>query len=51
MKKEKSKLAFVTAASENYLPGLIAFFNSLIKHKHQEDVILCSFRLRQAFLD
>ena len=51
MEKEKSKFAFVTAASENYLPGLIGFFNSLVEHGHKEDVILCSFRLPQVFLD
>jgi len=45
-----SKFVFVTAGSENYLPGLIAFFNSLIANSHNDDVILCSFRLPEKFL-
>ena len=49
--QSKSRFAFVTAASENYLPGLVAFFNSLIENNHKEDVILCSFRLPEKFLE
>ncbi len=53
MEKEiiKTRFAWVTAGSENYLPGLKAFFNSLKEYSHTDDVILCSFRLPQDFLD
>jgi len=46
-----SKFAFVTAASTNYLPGLYAFFNSLVMNKHKDDVVLGSFRLPEDFLE
>ena len=46
-----TRFAFVTAASENYILGLKAFFNSLVKYSHRDDIILCSFRLPVDFLD
>jgi hypothetical protein len=46
-----TRFAFITAASENYLPGLKAFFNSLVDNSHRDDVILLSFRLPKDFLE
>ncbi len=48
---EKSKYAWIVAASANYIPGLKAFFNSAQHFGHKEDVLLCSFNLPQDFLD
>ena len=45
-----TETAFLTAGSTNYLPGLIAFLNSLVYYKHTEDVLLLSFRLPEEFL-
>ncbi len=51
VKQQNFKRAYITAASENYLPGLKAFFNSLKKHDPGSDVILLSCKLPQEFLN
>lgn len=46
-----SKYAFVVAASTNYIPGLVALFNSLKRLDNEHDVILCSWRLPPEYLE
>ncbi len=43
--------AFVVAASTNYIPGLVALFNSLKRLDNEHDVILISFRLPEEYLE
>lgn len=45
-----AKYAFVVAASTNYIPGLVALFNSLKRLDNEHDVILLSFRIPDAYL-
>lgn len=45
-----SKYAFVVAASTNYIPGLVALFNSLKRLENEHDVILISFQIPDAYL-
>lgn len=45
-----TRFAFIVAASDNYLPGLIALLNSIKIHQSNADVILISFRLPEEFL-
>jgi len=51
MPKLKSKNLIVVAASENYLPGINALFNSIDYWKIDTDVLLLSFRLPEAYLN
>jgi len=46
-----SKYAFIVAASANYIPGLVAMFNSLKRLDNEHDVILISFRMPEWFLE
>jgi hypothetical protein len=45
------KYAFIVAASMNYLPGLIAFLNSLEYHKVNAEIILISYQLPDDFIN
>ena len=48
--KHQPNYAFIVAASANYIPGLVAMFNSLKRLDNEHDVILVSFRLPEWFL-
>lgn len=43
--------AFFVAASENYIPGIQALFNSMEFHDMPQDIILLSFGLPKAYID
>lgn len=45
-----TEYAFIVAASENYLPGLKAMFNSLEVLGNEQDVVLLSYKLPSDFL-
>jgi len=46
-----SNYAYIVAASENYIPGLMAMFNSMERIGSTHDVILISFRLPDWFFE
>lgn len=46
-----NRYAFIVGASDNYMEGLVAMFNSLEYHGHTADVILIPWKLPQEFLD
>lgn len=50
MKLPFSNYAFFVAASSNYIPGLVAMFNSLKRIGNTHDVVLISFRLPKEFI-
>lgn len=49
--EKKNKFAWLIAGSENYIPGIRAFLNSMIAHKHKDDVILIGFKLPESFIN
>ncbi len=48
---DRHDYAFFVAASENYIPGIQALFNSMAYHEMQQDVILLSFDLPADYID
>jgi len=51
MSKAVDKYAFIVGASDNYLQGIVAMFNSMQYHKMTADVILIPWKLPDEFLD
>lgn len=51
MSEAVDKYAFIVAASDNYVQGVVAMFNSMQYHKMTADVILIPWNLPEEFLN